>query len=199
MRAVMDRMSRWPVPILVSLALTAGAAASQQPPAAPVQPPSGRHTPAPTAEQLAHPFVEPVKILREWDGEAANDQFGWIARSAGDVDGDGVEDVVTSAPTAAAKAGRIYVYSTKTGARLWTADGLAAGDQLGSGVEGAGDTNRDGIPDVIASAPNGGYARGYSGREGRVLFTVRAPDVNVAVGQHPAGVGYGVGGRRGEG
>ncbi len=46
-----------------------------------------------------NPFVEPVKILREWDGEAANDQFGWIARNIGDVDGDGVADMVTSAPT----------------------------------------------------------------------------------------------------
>jgi len=135
------------------------------------------------------PFVEDVKILREWDGEAANDQFGWIARGIGDVDGDRVPDVVTSAPTAAASAGRVYVYSTRTGARLWTADGLAAGDQLGSGVEGAGDTNADGIPDVIASAPAGGYARVYSGRDGRVLFTVRGESANDTFGLHAAGVG----------
>ena len=65
-----------------------------------------------------------------------------------------VPDVVTSAPTSAAggeAAGRVYVYSAKTGKRLWTADGKA-NDQLGTGLEGAGDTNRDGIPDVIASA-----------------------------------------------
>ena len=55
----------------------------------------------PTPADFAHPFVEPVKIIREWDGEAANDQFGWIARNMGDVDGDGVSDVVTSAPTKA--------------------------------------------------------------------------------------------------
>src|SRR5262249_52020705 len=126
---------------------------------------------------------------REWDGEAANDQFGWIARSAGDVDGDGVPDVVTSAPTARKSAGRIYVYSTKTGARLWTADGIADGDQLGSGVEGVGDTNKDGIPDVIASAPNGGYARVYSGRDGRVLLTLRGEGANDGYGTHAAGVG----------
>ena len=109
----------------------------------------------PTRADFDDPFVEPVKIMREWDGESANDQFGWIARNIGDVDGDGVPDIVTSAPTSSAggnKAGRIYVYSTKTGKLLWSADG-AAGDQLGTGVEGAGDTNGDGIPDVIASAP----------------------------------------------
>ena len=125
----------------------------------------------PGRQDFDDPFVEPVKIIREWDGESANDQFGWIARNIGDVDGDGVPDVVISAPTNAAggeKAGRVYVYSTKTGKLLWTAEGHK-GDELGTGVEAAGDTNKDGIPDVIASAPGGGYARIYSGRDGQVL------------------------------
>ena len=80
----------------------------------------------PSPEDFANPFVEPVKILHEWDGEATNDQFGWIARNLGDVDGDHVPDIVTSAPTwgaSGANAGRIYVYSTKTGKLLWSADG----------------------------------------------------------------------------
>ena len=55
----------------------------------------------PRPEEFANPFVEPVKVIREWDGEAANDQFGWIARNIGDVDGDGINDFVTSAPTCA--------------------------------------------------------------------------------------------------
>ena len=143
----------------------------------------------PTRADFDKPFVEDVTILREWDGESANDQFGWIARSAGDVDADGVPDVVTSAPTARKAAGRIYLYSTKSGKKLWTADGTADGDQLGSGVEGAGDTNKDGIPDVIASAPNGGYARVYSGRDGRVLLTLRAEAPKDAFGTHAAGIG----------
>ena len=43
----------------------------------------------PTADDFANPFVEKVKLIREWDGEAAGDQFGWIARAIGDVDADG--------------------------------------------------------------------------------------------------------------
>jgi tetratricopeptide repeat protein/FG-GAP repeat protein/VCBS repeat protein len=145
----------------------------------------------PAPKDFADPFVEPVKVVREWDGEAANDQFGWIARNIGDVDGDHVPDVVTSAPTKAIggeNAGRIYVYSTRTGARLWTADGHP-GDQLGTGVEAAGDTNHDGTPDVVAAAPGGGYARVYSGRDGRVLFTMKAEHTDDHFGQHASGAG----------
>lgn len=145
----------------------------------------------PTRADFDDPFVEPVKIIREWDGESANDQFGWIARNIGDVDGDGIPDVVTSAPTSRAggeDAGRIYVYSTKSGKLLWSADGHA-GDQLGSGIESAGDTNGDGIPDVIASSPGGGYANIYSGRDGRLLQTLRAEKTGDQFGAHVSGVG----------
>jgi hypothetical protein len=145
----------------------------------------------PTRADFDNPFKEDVKIIREWDGESANDQFGWIARNIGDVDGDGIPDIVTSAPTSSkggAKAGRIYVYSTKSGKLLWKADGQA-GDELGTGVEAAGDTNGDGIPDVIASAPGGGYAKVYSGRDGRVLLTLHAEDKNDEFGRHASGTG----------
>jgi hypothetical protein len=145
----------------------------------------------PSRSDFDNPFVEPVKIVREWDGEKPGDQFGWIARNIGDVDSDGVPDIVTSSPTsskAGDNAGRIYVYSTKSGKLLWSADGHA-GDELGTGVEAAGDTNGDGIPDVIASAPGGGYANVYSGRDGRVLLTLRAENTSDEFGRHASGIG----------
>jgi hypothetical protein len=138
------------------------------------------------------PFVEPVRIIREWRGEAAGDQFGWIARNIGDVDGDGINDIVTSAPTHGAgnsNAGRIYVYSVGSGHLLWTADGQP-GDQLGTGVEAANDTNRDGIPDVVASGPAGkGVAHVYSGRDGHVLQTFTSPNADESFGNHISGAG----------
>jgi FG-GAP repeat/Tetratricopeptide repeat/FG-GAP-like repeat len=145
----------------------------------------------PAAADFAQPFVETVKTIREWDGEAANDQFGWIARVIGDVDRDGVPDIVTSAPTkdiGGPAAGRVYVYSTKTGKPLWSVDGHP-GDQLGSGIEAAGDTNHDGFPDVVASAPGAGKAWIYSGRDGRVLHVFTAEHVSDRFGQHVSGVG----------
>ena len=145
----------------------------------------------PSKEDFGRPFVEDVTVLREWDGEAAGDQFGWIARNIGDVDGDGVADVVTSAPTSAAGgpgAGRIYVFSTKTGQRLWSTTGHPH-DAFGTGVEAAGDTNHDGVPDVIASAPDGDYAQVYSGKDGRVLLTLVAEHRGDHFGEHVSGVG----------
>jgi hypothetical protein len=145
----------------------------------------------PSPDDFTNPFVEPVSILREWDGEGMNSQFGWIARNIGDVDGDGVPDVVTSAPTYSGggnQAGRVYVYSTKTGKLLWKVDGNTE-DQLGTGLEGAGDTNGDGIPDVIASAPGGGKAYVYSGSDGRVLLTLTAEQPTDDFGRHASGVG----------
>ncbi len=146
----------------------------------------------PKPAQFENPFVEPVKIIREWRGEASGDQFGWIARNVGDVDGDGINDVVTSAPTHGAKganAGRIYVYSTGRGRLLWTADGMP-GDQLGTGVEAAGDTNADGIPDVVASGPSGtGVAYIYSGSDGRVLHSFKSQDPDEAFGNHISAAG----------
>ena len=101
----------------------------------------------PVPADFAQPFVEAVNVVREWDGEAANDQFGWIARKLGDVDGDGIADFVTSAPnnaTGGENAGAIYVYSSRSGKLLWRANGEKE-DQLGLGVECAGDTNGDGV------------------------------------------------------
>ena len=145
----------------------------------------------PKPEEFEHPFVEDVKIIHEWDGEHTGDQFGWIARKIGDVDGDKVADFVTSAPTSKAggeNSGKIYVYSSRTGKLLWSADGHP-GEQLGTGVEGAGDTNHDGIPDVIASGPQGGKAYIYSGKDGRVLQTFTAENKDDSFGQHSSGAG----------
>jgi hypothetical protein len=145
----------------------------------------------PGPEEFRSPFVEPVRILKEWVGEAMNDQFGWIARNIGDVDGDGANDVVTSAPTKSiggTQAGRVYVYSSRSGKLLWTADGQPD-DQVGTGVEGAGDTNRDGIPDVVAGAPGAGHAYIYAGKDGKVLRTFDAERRDDQFGRHASGAG----------
>jgi len=144
----------------------------------------------PKPEDFTHPFVEKVNVIHEWTGETKGDQFGWIARSIGDVDGDKVNDLTTSAPTYQVNgqpAGRVYVYSGKSGKLLWTQTGQS-GDQLGIGIECAGDVNHDGIPDVVAAAPGAGKAYVYSGKDGKVLLTLTG-DVNESYGRHTSTAG----------
>ena len=150
-----------------------------------------RHHP----DDFSHPFVEDVNIIREWDGEAAGDQFGWIARVIGDVDDDGVNDFVTSAPTKnihGESAGRIYVYSGRTGSLLWSVDG-SPGDELGSGIESAGDANGDGVPDVIGSAPPIDAVYVYSGHDGHVLLSLHGEAKGDRFGEHVSAAGDFVG------
>lgn len=145
----------------------------------------------PTEEDYARPFVEPARILQEWRGEGRGDQFGWIARDIGDVDGDGIHDVVTSAPTwgpDGSNAGRVYVYSSGTGALLWKADGHA-GDQMGTGIEAAGDVDGDGVPDVVAGGPFGDRVVVYGGRDGRVILELAGRQSGEGFGQHVSDVG----------
>jgi hypothetical protein len=145
----------------------------------------------PTAADFANPFVEKVKVIQEIDGESTGDQFGWIARSVGDVDGDGAIDFTTSAPTSnigGANAGRVYTYSSRSGKLLWTADGKP-GEQLGTGLESAGDVDADGVQDVLAGAPYSGRSYVYSGKDGHTLLTLRAENDSDAFGQHVSSAG----------
>lgn len=145
----------------------------------------------PGKEDFAHPFVEPTRIIHEWDGEAPNDQFGWIARNVGDVDGDGVNDAATSAPTnseGGPHAGKVYVFSGRSGRLLWSALGTDSA-QLGLGIQPARDVNGDGIPDVVVGAPGIERAYVYSGYDGTVLLTLRGEHQGESFGRRVAGVG----------
>jgi hypothetical protein len=140
-------------------------------------------------------FVEPVRVIHEFRGAAAGGQFGWIAQNIGDVDGDGVDDLATSAPTieiAGPRAGRIYTYSGATGELLWTADGQE-GWLLGMGIDAAGDVNADGVPDVVTGAPNiqtgPGHTVVFSGVDGSVLLDVSVDESDDHFGRKVYGVG----------
>lgn len=119
-------------------------------------------------------------VLTSAHGTAANEWFGLAVDFAGDVDGDGIGDVIVGAPqdnTAFAKAGKARVLSGATGATLLSWTGDSAGDLFGSSVAGLGDVNLDGVVDVIVGADlddvgatDSGTARVYSGANGAVLY-----------------------------
>ena len=117
------------------------------------------------------------------------DEFGGSVAGAGDVNGDGYDDLVVGArwhdfdPTFGENAGRAYVFYGGpwfVGVGADRADviltGAASGDEFGESVAGAGDTDGDGFADLVIGAPlrdgtatNSGSAFLYFGGPGLPL------------------------------
>ena len=107
---------------------------------------------------------------RFFTGFAASDQFGYSISSAGDVNGDGYDDIVIGAlfnDAGGTNAGRAYIYYggiiVNSGVDV-ILTGLAAGDQFGISVSSAGDVNGDGFGDVIIGANNNDAGGSNAGR-----------------------------------
>jgi len=103
-------------------------------------------------------------------GEAADDHAGWSVAELGDVDGNGLHDLLVGAPNHDGNAGRVYVLfgrgagwpSQLTGADV-VLDAENTLDHAGWSVAGAGDVDADGLHDLLVGAPfanAGGADRG---------------------------------------
>jgi hypothetical protein len=105
--------------------------------------------------------------IHTWTGDTTGDVLGWEVADAGDVDGDGVIDVIIGghlSNVGGTDAGRAWVYSGSTGSLLFSITAEAAGDFLGIGVSGAGDLNGDDYDDVIVGASENDTVAKNSGR-----------------------------------
>ena len=122
---------------------------------------------APAAAE-ASGFVEgDVKVLHTWHG-APGGYLGWAVSELKDIDRDGVTDIISGEPYNGG--GVTWVYSGRTGKQIYSFPGQP-GDLQGYAIADAGDTNRDGVHDIISGAAGGSRAYLYSGKNGALLHT----------------------------
>ena len=132
-------------------------------------------------------------------GAVTNDQIGIAVSGAGDVNGDGIADIVFGTQNAAANgfasAGKAYImfgsatiasvaidlFAFSAGARGFSVLGSAANMNLGITVARAGDINQDGVGDVLISSERTDHVYLVFGSgtvpTGDIDFLANAPEV----------------------
>ncbi|NEQ65321.1 MAG: hypothetical protein F6K21_07455 [Symploca sp. SIO2D2] len=129
------------------------------------------------------------------NGVNGGDFLGYSVSSAGDINDDGIDDLIVGAsfadPNGNVDAGQSYVVfgssngfspsldlSSLDGTNGFILNGIAAGDKSGSSVSGAGDINGDGIDDLIIGAHQANAYNNDAG-ESYVVFGNRAPELDL--------------------
>ena len=147
------------------------------------------------------PFNPTYELLSP--APAAMQNFGRTVAPAGDVNGDGYDDVVVGAPffvDGLVSRGRVWVFHggpsglSATPARTWTG---TDNSQFGGSLSPAGDVNGDGYADVIVGAPLASVGLASNGAAyvflGSAAGAAAAPDTTVAGTEANENCGLGVG------
>jgi hypothetical protein len=107
-------------------------------------------------------------------GDRRNLYFGRSVAAAGDVNGDGYDDVIVAAPAYDNWTGRVYVYAGSPGGLgdtpIFTASGEGPSNAFGRSVGTAGDVDADGYSDIVIGAS------GYGDFKGRIYVYAGSAD-----------------------
>jgi len=110
-------------------------------------------------------------------GQTSDTYFGWSVSTAGDVNGDGKQDVIVGAFGYSSSKGRAYIFyggSSMDNIADVTMTGEAMGNDFGNSVSTAGDVNGDGYSDVIVGA----YSYYYQVEKGRAYIYYGGTNMN---------------------
>src|SRR5438552_8317720 len=130
--------------------------------------------------------------------EDEGNRFRYAVAGLGDVNGDGVPDMIIGVPKANASddlpdVGTAYIFSGANGSliRQLNPPTQILSERFGSALANAGDVNHDGVNDVIIGAPGASKAYVFNGATGALLFTLANPSPS---GDKPSSFGYAVAG-----
>lgn len=130
-------------------------------------------------------------VIRRFEGSGTSQALGISLAELGDINSDGVQDLVVGSPLAtvagSAAAGKIDVFSGANCSILWSVSGTLAGARFGSGLLRMPDRNGDGIADLAVSSSiqaAGGppSIRLLSGANGQVIWTWQSPAAFGSIG-----------------
>ncbi len=129
--------------------------------------------------------------LRDWFGTAAGDQFGAHVAAAGDVNHDGVADVMVASvsSTAMPGSGTVRVFSGSWNAPIFTFLPNASDATFATAITAGGDANADGFVDFVISAPQMGHVTILSGMNGSLVRQIDGPNSGEMFGQSLSFVG----------
>ena len=120
-------------------------------------------------------------------------RFGQVVASAGDVNNDGLDDIIVGAPFAK----KVFVYSGSDGSLIYSLSGIQNG-RFGAAVCGIGDYNGDGFDDFMVGDPlwdagssclNCGRVEIYSGASGTSVHAYTGSASGDQLGASVAGLG----------